>query len=239
MKARQFKHCNCSISSGFSLIELLVAMTLLIMVTLIGTYGYNLYAQYWKKELGHYQSTFRLIKDITQIHNLVKDIKPYVLKGGEKGAFFYFEGGQKIMRSVVAHALSNPNYPALFELELVQLYGVNHLVYRENVMDKLAVTSESQINAYPFEITLLSGFSDLTFEYYGWPSYQERAEFLASDGSNLDVREWYGFYSGKDTLITPDVVRISVVDESEQLSVLELPVPQIIEDHLESYLIDE
>lgn len=225
---------------GFSLVELLVAMTLLIMVTLIGTYGYNLYSRYWQKELGHYQETFLKIKGVTQLHSAIKNIKPYIFKGGESGAYHYFEGSQKVMRSITNHALSHNGYPAAFELEATQLQGVNRLVYRERPMSSGPFFTEADISAYSFEVVLLEGYHDLTFEYYGWPSYQIRASTLSGDSeTNEDQRKWYGLYSGKDTLLPPELIRLNYVDIDGELSVFELPVSQIVEQHLEFYLIDD
>lgn len=240
MSKLQGRYLSLRDNQGFSLVELLVAMTLLIMVTLIGTYGYNLYSQYWRKELGHYQETFANIKGVTQLHTVIKNIKPYIFKGGAKGVYYYFEGGQKVLRSIVTHSISDNAFPAAFELESIELNGVNQLVYREHAMSSGPMVREADIGNYVFETVLLEGYTDLTFEYYGWPSYQTRAiNLFGEERANAEPRQWYGLYSGKDTLIPPDIIRLNYIDDAGRLTLMELPVAQISEERLEFYLSDE
>lgn len=226
-------------NKGFSLVELLVAMSILIMVTLIGNYGYNLYARYWQKELGHYQEVFERIKGVSRLHNVIISIKPYLIRGDENEIYHYFEGTQSVLRSVVASSLTNPRYPAIFEMVVITNNNIKSLVYRERVMDTGPILNEKQLGDYSQEFTLLTNISDITFEYFGWENYQVRSQALNEQSGDLLTQRWFGLYSGKDTLIPPNVIRISIIDIDKKRTEFELPLTEVIEQQLEFHLNEE
>lgn len=226
-------------NKGFSLVELLVSMTILIMVTLIGTYGYNLYARYWQKELGHYQTTFAQIRDVSRLHNIVTSIKPYIIKDAKGNAFHYFEGAQTVIRSVITSSLSNPDYPAIFELQVVDSGGVKSLLYKEKVMEEAPLLFESQIDDYDTQFKLLDNFSSITFEFFGWQHYRERAGALSGESDTYAPQAWFGAYSGKDTLVPPNIVKLRFVTSQKNVTTFELPIAEISEEQLEFYLSDD
>jgi prepilin-type N-terminal cleavage/methylation domain-containing protein len=217
---------------GFSLLEVLIAMTILLMVTFIGTYGYGLYSRYWQTELGHYQSAFDASKGVNILFKTLKDLKPYVVKDREQG-FHYFEGGNRILRSVTSHSLQYPDYPALFEIALEERQDKKQLVYRELSMKDGPVLNEPENVAYIFSIVLLNDVDDLVFEYYGWPNFIEKAKYESK--SSQGSPQWYGLYSGKDTLITPEIIKTTIIIDGKE-SVFEVAIDGFLPAYIDRYI---
>lgn len=218
--------------AGFSLLEVLIAMTILLMVTFIGTYGYGLYSRYWQNELGHYQATFDESKGALTLFTVVKELKPYIVKDGEQG-FHYFQGANRTLRSVTSRSLQYPDYPAVFEIAVEKKQGVNQLVYREFSMKDGPILDEPTNVDYAFEIVLLSELDDFVFEYYGWPNYIEKAKYesRSSEGS----AQWYGFYSGKETSIPPEVVKAKLLIDGKE-SVFEIALKGFLPRYISRYI---
>ncbi len=218
-------------TKGFSLLEVLIAMTILLMVTFIGSYGYGLYSRYWQNELGHYQSAFDRSKGVTILFRTLKDLKPYIVKDRNQG-FHYFEGGNRILRSVTSRSLQYPEYPALFEIAFEEKQDKNQLVYRELSMREGPVLDKPSDVAYSFSLVLLDDVDDVVFEYYGWPNVTDKVKFDSRSGENL--AQWYGIYRGQDTLITPEIIKTTVLMDGKQ-SVFEVSVKGFLSEYLSRY----
>jgi prepilin-type N-terminal cleavage/methylation domain-containing protein len=218
---------------AFSLVEILVAMSILLLITFIGTYGHRTYSRYWQNELGDYQATFEKSIGATIFFQVVKGIKPYIVKDDGKG-FFYFEGGNQDLRSVTSKSLQFPEYPAVFEIVTEQTQnGKLALVYREFSMINGPVIEEPNDNAYVFERVLLTGIDHIAFEYYGWSNYIEKASFESKSAAN--TQRWYGLYSGKDTSITPSLIRITLLIDGET-SLIEVSIDDFMQRYIAPYL---
>lgn len=195
--------------AGFSLVEVLIALAILMMVLFVGNLAYRTYSVYWQKEFGSFQQDMAQLKGITNVYTLIRNIKPMVLKGGELGGYFYFDGGDSVIRSIGNQSISNDKFATAFEIKVVPVANRGVAIeYREFPMSS-PVINEEDIGSYGAATTILTGFEDVRFEYYGWPNYQEFAKYeLAEDGAAFNEKKWFGLYSGKDVLITPEIVKL-------------------------------
>lgn len=223
--------------TGFTLVEMLVALSIFMLVMFIGTYAHGLYSKYWHSELGQFSEKMKRMKGVNGLHFFIRNTQPYLMKGGEKGAFFYFEGGKSVIRAVTSQSLADPEKPAFIEIkvELDKDTSLSSIYYREYPIDKKPVVVESDIGAMGQSTLLLDGLNDVTFEYFGVPSYDAWVE--RDQQQNSETARWFGFYSGKDTLITPEIVRVSFTLDGETSSLL-IPIPQFNRKQLEFYLTD-
>jgi prepilin-type N-terminal cleavage/methylation domain-containing protein len=218
---------------AFSLVEILVAMSILLLISFIGTYGHRTYSRYWQNELGDYQATFEKSVGATILFQVIKGIKPYIVKDGDKG-FFYFEGGNQFVRSVTSKSLQFPEYPAVFEVSADRAdSGQLTLVYKEFSMVNGPVIDEPNDNAYVFERVLLTGIDDITFEYYGWPNYIEKASFESKSAPN--TQQWHGLYSSKDTSITPSLIKITLIIDGKT-SLIEVSIDDFLQRYIDPYV---
>ena len=221
------------VTQGFSLVELLIAMSLLLMITGLGTYGYGLYAKYWQQNVGHFESTMQELKGVSTLFQVLDKVKPYVLTKEKNSAYYYFEGSKSVIRSTTKSALSDPSNPAAFELKVIDIGGVQRLIYSETVFNALPPIRKQDIRTYDFEIILLEGFDNLFFEFYGFESFD--AWLLSEPLDSINTAKWYGYYSGEDTMLIPRLIRIVIEDERGRSS-LRVELPSIIKKQIAAHL---
>jgi prepilin-type N-terminal cleavage/methylation domain-containing protein len=225
-----------NVTKGFSLIELLIAMSLLLMITSLGSYGYGLYAKYWQQNVGHFESTLQEVKGVSTLFRVLDQMKPYILKNDKDSAFYYFEGSKSVIRSTIKSAFSDPSNPAAFELKVVDVGGFQRLIYSETVFNALPPIRKQDIRSYDFEIVLLEGFDNLFFEFYGPENFDT---WLESEPLNsIDSSKWYGYYSGEDTKLIPQLVKIVIEDEKGRSS-LRVALPSIMKKQLTAYFLGD
>ena len=220
---------------GFSLVELLVSITLLSMMIFIATFGYQQFSRYWDRDLGSYDFKFAQLKGLNILSRTLTDVKPYVVLDENGEPYFYFEGGVSVIRSVRANSVSNPNVPASFQIKVFE---------DENNEGKVGVTySELPLNAenfkqpqtwekYTYNITILSGLDDIAFSYLGWGHYDQLLE--SEENSSELAQQVFGNYSGEDTLIIPSKISSEVIIDGELFS-FDTSLPFIREDLLDFY----
>lgn len=212
--------------------ELLITMTILIMVMFIGTMAYRQYSVYWEKEMGLFDEKLKTAKSMVQLHTILKNIRPHMVKFEENSWGHYFEGAGTFVRSVTEHSLSKPGYAAIFELAVVAEGEIRQLVYREKpIVESPFIHFDSRPN-YSYEKTLTVSFDELQLEYLGWRHVDEY--FSAMEDTGRFSQSWFGAYSGRDTMVTPNVMRLTFLVDNQK-SVLEVPLLHFIPEHIQSY----
>lgn len=223
-------------SMGFSLVEVLVATSVLMLVMFIGSYAYSTYSKYWKKELGEYSDSFSDVKQINNLYRIIRDVEPYIMKGGKKGAYFYFEGGKSVLRAATNNSISKPGFPALFEIKAVKnsMGGID-IIYSEFVLYENPVVVESELGEYNYSVLLVSNLDDFSLEYTGWGDYNQ---WIANEeGWTQAAPGKFGFYSGKDTLIPPVSIEL-YLRIGQEYGEVSVPIAQFMREQLDFYLTD-
>ncbi len=215
------------------MVELLVAMSILMLVTFIGNFAYSQYSRFWNNQLGEFEAVFDQAKGVSQLLAVVSDIQPYIVKNGDGVSFHYFEGGNQLLRAVVASSMSDESYPAAIELKVTELVasGEKQLVYRERVLDKAPLLTNQDTRGIDLETVLLTGFEDFTVEYFGYAHLDQW--YLAREGRAYSP-SWFGFYSGEDTKIPPEAAKISFTLNGESSSLI-IPLRHFSPEQLEFY----
>lgn len=228
---------------GFSLVELLVAMTLLLLVSFTGTYAYSLYSAYWNKQLGNFEQVFAEVQGIVSLQAILKHIDPYIIRSADIPVYHWFEGGKSVIRAVTSQSLTQPEYPAAFELKVVNTDDESFaLIYREKVMSLSPVLFEGELDVYDNEIVLLQGLTNVSFEYFGWGHFDDwqvaSRNDVQGDIAEVSERSWFGYYSGRDTLITPERIRVTV-EMSAKTAQFEVEISDFLKDDILMYLQSE
>ncbi|BDX07691.1 prepilin-type N-terminal cleavage/methylation domain-containing protein [Planctobacterium marinum] len=222
--------------AGFTLIETLVAITILMMMIFIGTFGYQTYSVYWQKELGDFRSDLAEVRGVITLQRLIRNIKPIVFKGGNRGGYVYFEGGDSLIRAISNVSIASEDTAVAFEINVVQLdSGMVKLVYREYPIATQPLLSEDDIGDYQDEITIINGFEDIRFEYYGWQDYNDYAATQQLESNATFDKKWFGLYSAKDTLISPEQIKVRFKRKGVW-SELKIPVSHFLHRDLLQYV---
>lgn len=157
-----------SVQRGFSLVEILIAMTLLSMITLLGSQAFSLLAKRWDGQVGNFDQQVYDLRIQLSVYDSLQKIIPYVVNDPEGVPKLYFEGNRNGFVGVTSQALINPNVAAVVRLSIVQnndfLYD---LIYEEAPMEKSPFYSLSQPIVFNPPIVLKRDIAQVEFSYYG------------------------------------------------------------------------
>ncbi|WP_088331527.1 prepilin-type N-terminal cleavage/methylation domain-containing protein [Lacimicrobium sp. SS2-24] len=223
---------------GFSLIELLVALTLLTLIIFIGSYGYQTFSRYWGDELGDFGASYGKSRGLTIVVEAIKGIKPYLVVENQQ-PYFYFEGGESVFRAVRAKGVTTDG-PAIFEIRAYREQGVDSLSlqYSELPLSRENFQQPDKWRQFSYQITILDGLEEFNLQYFGWAHFNDFAEEDGEGEGSVRSPEWYGFYSGKDTWITPMKMKMAIRFE-EHVNELEVPIKTIREDLIAYHLVGD
>lgn len=104
-------------AKGFTLIELMLATSLLMLIMFSGYYAYSLYTQKWQKRVQvFWQGTEQSIA-LNTLNRMLTSINSYVVKGKGDKACVYFFGTDNTMRFVTDFPIYSKS-TAIVELEV-------------------------------------------------------------------------------------------------------------------------
>lgn len=205
-------------SSGFTLIELMIAVTILTMLLFTGSYVYQMLASRWDKELGSFNQSAKQTKSFILIKNLLKGIHPFIVwdkkLSGEKKPSFFFIGSNDSLLSVSRAGLFVQQYPEIFRIKALEKEsGLFDLVYQSTSTQNTLLLYAQQEIIFEHQITLLSDITEIKFKYLGWNGFMERgrAEEEHSEAT------WRDYFSGIDNQLLPEKMIIYVKQDQKEL----------------------
>lgn len=195
---------------GFSLIEVLVAMTILSFITLIASQAFSFFVQKWDGRLGQFDTSFMDVRSALLVDATLQEIVPYVTLNNQGEAKMYFEGNRNGFVAVTQRSIQYPNYSAVIRVSIDEKSDQTFdLTYEEwPMLDRVLITSGNKLE-FSAPIILFSGLTDINFEYYGVlkrDSNQNRGNIF-EDSTFLT---WQEEYSGFITNVHPEKIRLKL-----------------------------
>jgi general secretion pathway protein J len=180
-------------AAGFTLLEVVLAMTLLAMVTAICYAAFHLGVRAVEKGEVVVVAAQRLRVASDVLIRQIKSAVPYPARNADEDVYPYFVGSSSAMTFITAAGLTGGG-------------GLTRVTYRFEDAPPRLVIEESTLfspdelgrgtaNAPTHATTLLDGFRTLKFEY------------LMNDGADT---EWHGGWDGQSDEMLPSAVRILV-----------------------------
>ncbi|WP_440054195.1 prepilin-type N-terminal cleavage/methylation domain-containing protein [Pseudoalteromonas sp. T1lg65] len=199
---------------GFTLVELLIALTLLSLVMTTGTYAYFQFASRWDKELGDFQQQAKLAKATAQLDQVLKGIVPYVVRNAQGEPSFMFTGSESRLLGVTKNGL-NHGGPEVFRL-VIQVQGErSRLVYQSAALSTLMLTSTEQNIDFGTSKVILNDIKEASFSYLGW-----RDLTLKSSRIPGSKPQWFAQYNALERKLTPEHIKLQI-DNSSLLATLD------------------
>lgn len=155
-----FKHTK---QSGFTLIELMIASSLLMLIMYSGYFAYSLYSNSWNKQSNAYWQTADQGVILTSLTRLVESSLPFIVKDSNENASMYFIGENNSV-SFVSSAPIYSELSALVELRIID----NQLIYRESSFENALFLSKLDAREWQHEVVLLNEIANASFSFYGW-----------------------------------------------------------------------
>lgn len=202
---------------GFTLIEILMAVSLLSMLMLTAMYSYSYMQQNWQrtkaseqKVLYHYQQ-WQLLSEIllNTFPKLVLFDTKSPSTNPERQAGFYFLGKDNGFTAVSATSMQDAASASVYRIIKEPdptLLGRWQLVYEEALLSKVALVDASQDLPFNFRRILLTEQQSITFHYVGWASLQEKMQAENQELQGSIKPSEFSEYDGLQTLLQPEQV---------------------------------
>ncbi|SEA29647.1 prepilin-type N-terminal cleavage/methylation domain-containing protein [Alkalimonas amylolytica] len=202
---------------GFTLIEVLLAITLLSLLMLSAVMAYDFMQQNWQRNQASQQRSqqhhaqWQLLYDVL-VNTFPKLVQQQSLQSqrGDSGAVgFYFLGRENGFTAVSATSMQDPASAAVYRLfkepDPAQP-GLWQLVYEEALLKEQLLAYAEQELPFAFRRVLLTGQQQLEFAYRGYASLQQKLQAQDDPATSLS---WQSEYDGIQALLQPEQLHIS------------------------------
>ncbi|MEW6983268.1 type II secretion system protein J [Colwelliaceae bacterium 6471] len=218
-------------NEGFTLIELILATSLLMIVLFSGYYAYSLYSQKWQKRVDVYWRGTNQSIGVDTVNKLISSTILYSVKS-EKGQFqLFFSGDAQRMQFVT----SSPIYldgDAIVELSIRQNSLSKEVVYKEKSLADFVLIDTKQFNAtennfWDVEATLIDGFEDISFAYFGWQSFEQALNDMNLEEDilrSIEKPEWYTMHKMESVRIVPEIIQVNF-QTAQKVETIKISLP--------------
>lgn len=198
--------------SGFTLIEMLISITLLTLVLATGSMVYLQLATRWDKELGSFSQDIGLTKAVWQLDSVFNGIVPFVVRDKANKPTFLFVGGKESVFAVTHSGLLTGS-PEVFRLTVRETQDQQfQLIYQATPINSVVLVSTEQNIEFERTVVLLTTDIKPTFDYFGWESLTQKALNIPG------VRpSWFEHYSALVRELPPEQIRLTIYQQQKPL----------------------
>jgi prepilin-type N-terminal cleavage/methylation domain-containing protein len=215
LRSNEVLHNKEHTQKGFTLIELMIATSLLMMVMFSGYYAYSLYSQKWQKRVQVFWHNTEQATALDSLHKVIHSALPYIVNGKDDKAVIYFKGTNTQVSFISSSAIFSAE-PALVKFSIEASANNSHynLIYQEqSIKHNLVLDIEHQAQ-WQHEIILLTNIAEFNFSYFGWQSFGDVINELNSEAFvKEDTRTWYQNHESNISRLLPEKIQISFNSE--------------------------
>jgi prepilin-type N-terminal cleavage/methylation domain-containing protein len=162
--------------AGFTLVELLVAVTILGLVIGVATYGYGLFARQWSGRLGGFDDAQGEYRRVALVVRALEDTLPFVVRDDAGVPGFYFLGREEGLTLVTGSPVFTPGEQAVIRVFREPVAdGRWRIVYEEAPLRGVDLRLAGQTLPFSHRLVVADGVARVAFAYYGWASADARA----------------------------------------------------------------
>lgn len=202
---------------GFTLVELLISITILSLVIGLASYAFSLFSRHWEAPRREFQLSVADLQRLDLVVHALSDAIPWAVKTDRNGIGLYFLGREEGLTLVSASPVFATGAPAVIRVFREPLgNGRWRLVYEEASLASVSLRRASQELPFNRRMTVLSNLQAMRFSYFGWPSIDARAVAMDTGAQ----AEWSSSFDGLVRLQQPMRLRL---DFGSFETVLQLP----------------
>ena len=196
---------------GFTLIEMLVSMTLLTMLLLLTMTAYSFFSERWNGRLGHYNQSLYSTKNLLITSDILQSIISYVVVDDEKKPAYYFEGNINGFVAVSNSSFAKPGIASVIRLQVTQNSDFTfNLSYQEAVMDSLLLVTHNQPLSFEQGQVLFENLTDIRMEYFGWPTRADKFYDETTGTRGQSPKGWFTNYNSIERGLHPEQLKITL-----------------------------
>jgi len=202
-------------SKGFTIIELMIAISILSLLLFTGSYSYSLMSERWNKELGQFSQSAQNAKQLENFQRLIEGIQSFIVVDNNQSPSFFFVGDNNSLLAVSRSGLFSGEFSEIFRLTtVIKENGKLDLVYQSSSTEQVLLVGTEQNIEFTQELTLFSDLDDVSFSYLGW-SHLHQKNALQKNPAN---HRWFERFSGIDSQLMPEQVSITLTKSAKELS---------------------
>lgn len=215
--------------SGFSLIELIVVTSILMVVLYAGYFAYSLYSSKWQNRVEYFWNELDDSLAIESVYRILSATKKYAVRDPHGSLSHYLFIGNENEIVFISDASLKSKGPVLIKLTKVLENDFYRLVYQEANIEKRLILTSAQLED---EITwskpsiLMSNIDSISWQFYGWTTFESASLDSRSDGTSfLNVaKEDYQLHDPKIVRVLPERVQF-VIKKSNDLTSFWVTLP--------------
>lgn len=199
-------------AQGFTLLEMLIATTLLAVVLSLGNMAFGLFSTRWADREDAFTARFEATRRVLLVQDVIESLFPYVVHDPEGAARIYFEGNVNGFVAVAAQGLYQNDTECVVRLRLEQSADLSfRLLYEEWPLSGVELENSKQPIPFGEPLEIAKGLRGAKFDYFGWPT---EAAKLASADRRLNEQkarpQWLSRYNSLSSDLMPRQIRLSL-----------------------------
>lgn len=204
---------------GFSLLEMLVAVTVLSMVIGLATYAYAMFIRQWDGHLGRFDEAQAQYQRLEWLAAALQDTLPYVVRDDDGTPGFYFLGRDEGLTLVTMSPIFAVGEPALIRVFRERNEDDTwQLVYEEAPFSGTVLARANQRLEFRHRLVIARDLPRPTFRYFGWANAASR---LTADAALIERRSWFDEYDGLLRRYHPEKIELQM---GREIAVIDIPV---------------
>ncbi|MDN7126980.1 prepilin-type N-terminal cleavage/methylation domain-containing protein [Pseudidiomarina sp. 1ASP75-14] len=198
-------------SSGFTLVETLIAMVLLSLLMISGALAYDYFSQNWQRNKGLAESSGERHHLASLVQKVTWNTYSKAVYGENDRLGFYFLGRAEGFTAVSHTSVQNPDAAAVYRLfREANGDGTFRLVYEEAVLTDVYLSREEQELPFNFRRILYDNIGRIDFRYYGYQSLRERNDTVSAEAAQAYSLEWFNDYDGMQRVLHPQAIEVDL-----------------------------
>ncbi len=198
---------------GFTLVELLIAMSIMLAMLVLAATAYQLYTDSWQRDLSKIERSYQNFRYNELLLDAMQAILPLAVTDQGSRAY-YFLGREEGFTAVTYSAIFNSGYPAVIRVfRETNDDGSYRLVYEEASLQHIVLKSAEQTLPFSRRQVILNDLSDLSFSYFGWKDIDLRMAAMGDINVSLTAKpEWFDEYDAISRRLHPQKIKIVIAD---------------------------
>lgn len=207
--------------SGFTLIEMLVTMSLLSMIVLAGTSAFGLFSKRWDGQLGRFDGAMVKARDTILVQEVLDNLVPYMVYSPSNQPTVYFEGNRNGFVAVSGQSVFSERGMAVVRFSVRQNEDLTFsLLYEEWPMVDDVLRAARQPIDFSEPLVLFESVKDPRFEYFGWESSESR---WGNEGEIApQPPKWMGSLNAVDSTVAPLKARFKFQSDGKSYVMLSI-----------------
>lgn len=196
-------------SSGFTLIEVLIATAIMVSLIGVATLSFSLFSNGWSKQQNKFNRVFEQQKLAYLTFQAIENISNYLISNDSESEYVFLGDG-KSMLFVTHSPVSTRSAMALVKLEVETNGHEEVLIYKEYAFTEKIYHRAGMEFDFNFKLEVSSA-SSIRFNYFGWENYGDKVEFIEGEGNSP---AWLKQFDAATARMLPLAINI-IFDEDE------------------------